>query len=116
MATVNDMLFNPPKDDPSEETRSKAEIKMEYLIKQGFTTDNIEMKSDLSKQAIKAIAKGLMHAQIFNDSTLGDLARTVMVLNVSKERKGRQELTEISRMMNNQEEDGQQTVLNRLLG
>jgi|SRR6056297_2335448 len=116
MATINEQLFNPPKASPEEENRSKAEIKMEYLIKQGFTKDNIEMKTDLSKQAIKAIAKGLMHAQIFNDSTLGDLAQAVMVLNVSKDRKGRGELTEISRMMNNQEEDGQNTVLNRLLG
>lgn len=113
--TINDMLFNPEVSSTTEE-RSQQEIKMEYLIKQGFTTDNIEMKSDLSKQAIKAISKGLMHALIFNDSTLETLARTVMVLNVSKDRKGRQELTEISKMIGNDHEDNQSSVLSKLLG
>jgi hypothetical protein len=114
--TINDMIFNPDNNTQQIEERSKTEIKMEYLIKQGFTTDNIEMKTDLSKQAIKAISKGLMHALIFNDSTLETLARTVMVLSVSKERKGRQELTEMSKMMSNHEEESQSNVLGRLLG
>jgi signal transduction histidine kinase len=113
--TINDMLFNPEASGTPDE-RSQHEIKMEYLIKQGFTTDNIEMKSDLSKSAIKAISKGLMHALIFNDSTLETLARTVMVLNVSKDRKGRQELTEISKMIGNDQPDNQSNVLGRLLG
>lgn len=113
--TINDMLFNPETSGTPEE-RSQQEIKMEYLIKQGFTTDNIEMKSDLSKSAIKAISKGLMHALIFNDATLETLARTVMVLNVSKDRKGRQELTEISKMIGNDQPDNQSNVLGRLLG
>lgn len=115
MASVNDMLFNPP-EETQEDNRSKSEIKLEYLIKQGFTRDNIEMKTDLSRPGIKAIAKGKMHAQIFNDTTMDQLATIVMVLNVSKERKGRQELTEFTRSLNNQEDDQQQTVLSRLLG
>lgn len=115
MPTVNDMLFNPVKDETTDE-RSKSEIKLEYLIKQGFTRENIEMKSDLSKQAIRAISKGLLHAEIFSDTTIRLLCDTVMVLNVSKDRKGRGELTELSRMINNQDESDQQTVLSRLLG
>ena len=113
--TINDMLFNNQTTNQPEE-RSQHEIKMEYLIKQGFTKDNIEMKSDLSKSAIKAISKGLMHALIFNDSTLEILAQTVMVLNVSKDRKGRQELTEISKMIGGDSDNSQSNVLSRLLG
>ena len=115
MSSVNDMLFNPVKNDQQDE-RSKSEIKLEYLIKQGFTKENIEMKSDLSKQAIRAISKGLLHAEIFSDTTIRLLCETVMVLIVSKDRKGRSELTELSRMINNQEDNEQQTVLSRLLG
>ena len=117
MSSVNEMLFNPSATSAEQvDERSKTEIRMEYLLKQGFTTDNIEMKTDLSKQAIKAISKGLMHAQIFQDETLKQLAETVMVLNVSKERKGRQELTELSRVANDQDPNSQETVLSRLLG
>ena len=114
MPSVNEMLFSEPETEAKDE-RSQSEIRMEYLIKQGFTTDNIEMKTDLSTGAIKAIAKGLLHAQIFGDSTLGDLARTVMVLNVSKNRKGRQELTELTRVANDSVEQ-EQSALSRLLG
>lgn len=116
MSSINDALFNPASTKAPEEERSKTEIRMEYLLKQGFTKDNIEMKTDLSKQAIKAISKGLMHAHIFQDETLRLLAETVMVLNVSKERKGRQELTELSRVANDSESNNQETVLSRLLG
>lgn len=112
---VNDMLFNPPKEE-EQDNRSKAEMRMEYAIEQGFTRDNIEMKTDLSKPAIKAIAKGLMHAEIFSDKTLETLAKTVMVLNVSKDRKGRGELTEITKMLNAADENDQANVLSRLLG
>ena len=115
MPTVNEMLFNPPQE-TQEDNRSKSEIKLEYLIKQGFTRENIEMKTDLSSPAIKAIAKGKMHAQIFNDQTMDDLATIVMVLNVSKDRKGRGELTEFTRTLNNQDETDNDTVLSRLLG
>jgi len=117
MSSINEQLFNPSATNAEQvDERSKTEIRMEYLLKQGFTTDNIEMKTDLSKQAIKAISKGLMHAQIFQDETLKQLAETVMVLNVSKERKGRQELTELSRVANDQDPNSQETVLSRLLG
>jgi len=74
MQTINDMLFNTSTPEQTDE-RSSAEI----------SRDNIEMKTDLSKQAIKAISKGLMHAQIFSDTTIADLCQTVMVLSVSSD-------------------------------
>ena len=116
MSTINDMLFNPETNKTESDDRSKSEIKLEFLLKQGFTRENIEMKTDLTKQAIKAIAKGLMHSSIFSDNAMQQLCDIVMVLNVSKERKGRQELTELSRMINDNPENEQQTVLSRLLG
>lgn len=114
MQTINDMLFNTSTPEQTDE-RSSAEIRMEYLIKQGFSRDNIEMKTDLSKQAIKAISKGLMHAQIFSDSTIADLCQTVMVLSVSKDRKGRKELTELTQSANSDLEPNR-NVLDRLIG
>jgi signal transduction histidine kinase len=115
MPSVNDLLFSQPETEQVDE-RSKSEIRMEYLIKQGFSKDNIEMKTDLTSQAIKAISKGLLHASIFSDSTIKQLCDTVMVLNVSKNRKGRQELTELTRVANDTVNDEQQTALSRLLG
>lgn len=115
MPSVNDLLYNQTSTPEQTDERSKAEIRMEYLIKQGFTKDNIEMKTDLSSQAIKAISKGLLHASIFSDDTIKQLCETVMILNVSKNRKGRQELTELTRVANDNP-DEQTNVLSRLLG
>lgn len=116
MTSVNDLLFNEEIEEEEKDQRSNAEIRMEYLLKQGFSRDNIEMKTDLSNQAIKAISKGLLHASIFSDSTIKQLCETVMVLNVSKDRKGRKELTELSQVMNTPDLQTESSVLGRLLG
>jgi len=115
--SINEMLFNTPQENTNqEETRSKQEIKLEYLLKQGFTRDNLEMKTDLTAKSIRAIAKGKMHSVIFNDSTLSDLCDLVMVLNVSKDRKGRKELTDLAKMLANENDEENRTFLSRLAG
>lgn len=100
---INDMLFGDPAEKPKDENeKSPLEAKVEFLLSQGFTRDNIEMKSDLSAKAIRAIAKGKMHAQIFNDSLINDFCDVIMILNISKDRKGRVELTDLTKMLMNE--------------
>lgn len=116
MDDISNALFSSNEAQEQEEV-SRAEQRIEFLLKQGFTRDNIEMKSDLTKPAIRAIAKAKMHATIFNDKTVDLLCDLVMVLNISKDRKGRQELTELTRMVATEPEaGGGGGVLNRLLG
>lgn len=113
---ISSALFGADPEQEQEEV-SKAEQRIEFLLKQGFTKDNIEMKTDLTKPAIKAIAKAKMHATIFGDATVDLLCEFVMILNISKDRKGRQELTELTRMVATESEAvGGGGMLNRLLG
>ena len=116
--TVNELLFNTKQENNTqEESRTKQEIKIEYLLAQGFSRDNLEMKTDLAARAIKAIAKGKMHSVIFGDSILSDLCDTVMTLNISKDRKGRKELTDLTKMLANENEDeNNRNILQRLAG
>jgi len=113
--SVNELLFNSKANENNEE-RSKQEIKIEYLLREGFNRDNLEMKSDLNPRLIKAIAKAKMHANIFADSLIDMLCSEVMVLNISKERKGRKELTDLAKMLATDQDQEGQGVLSRLMG
>lgn len=97
--------------------RTPHEIKIESLIKQGFSAENIEMKTDLNPQGIKAIAKGKIHADYFNDPMINELCDNIMVLSVSKDRKGRVELTDLTKLLaNDQSQSGGMSTISRLLG
>lgn len=113
--SVNDLLFNSGGNEKQEE-RSKQEIKIEYLLREGFNRDNLEMKSDLNPRLIKAIAKAKMHGAIFEDNLIMALCNEVMILNISKERKGRKELTDLAKMLATDQDNENASVLGRLLG
>lgn len=113
--SVNELLFNSGGNEKQEE-RSKQEIKIEYLLREGFNRDNLEMKSDLNPRLIKAIAKAKMHSTIFDDSLIMALCNEVMTLNISKERKGRKELTDLAKMLATDQDNEGSGVLSRLLG
>jgi signal transduction histidine kinase len=113
--SVNELLFN-SKTNESQEERSKQEIKIEYLLREGFNRDNLEMKSDLNPRLIKALAKAKMHSSIFADTLIAMLCSEVMVLNISKERKGRKELTDLAKMLATDQDQEGQGVLSRLMG
>jgi len=116
MADISATLFGEEEKTEQEEI-SRTEQRIEFFLKQGFTKENIEMKTDLTKSAIRAIAKAKMHATIFSDQTVDLLCDLVMVLNISKDRKGRSELTELTRMVATDQEIGNNTgMLSRLLG
>ncbi len=116
MDDISATLFGEEEKTEQEEV-SKAEQRIEFLLKQGFTKENIEMKTDLSKSAIRAIAKAKMHATLFGDQTVDLLCDLVMTLNISKDRKGRGELTELTRMVSVENETGGNSgMLSRLLG
>ena len=118
--TINSILFNDNgANDVAEEKQTKHEQKIEYLLEQLFTRDNIEMKTDLNPKGIKAIARGKMHSAIFNDDLVGSLCDTIMVLNVSKDRQGRKEATDLSKTLatdDNPTDGGIKDFVNRLGG
>lgn len=116
MDEISNALFGEQPEQEQEQI-SKAEARIEYLLKQGFTDDNLEMKTDLTKKGIRAIAKAKMHATIFQDEAVETLCNIVMTLNISKDRKGRQELTELTRMASvDDPTSGGSGMINRLLG
>ena len=83
----------------SDETDDKSikETAFEEGIQQLFTKDNLEMKTDLSPPLILAMSRGRIYQKYFHSKIMGDFIDNVMILSVSKGRKGRQELVALVR-------------------
>lgn len=102
---------------PPSSKENKDEESANFLFKQGFSLENIEMKTDLTDNGIKAITRGLMHFEIFQDPIVKKLAEKIMVLSISKDRKGRAELTTLTQTLANERGfGGGGSVMSRLLG
>jgi len=62
-----------------------------------ISTDDIDIKTDLTPRQIVAITKGKLYAQTFGIQLVADLCKLNETLLVSKKRAGRQELIEMSK-------------------
>lgn len=83
---------------------NRKDMWMQEVSKQIFSKDNIEVKTDLNTNQINALTKGLLFADTYGVSLMRNLCNTIMVLSVSKDRKGRKEFTEIAKTFNNESE------------
>ena len=106
-----------PQDNP---TATKDNVRDEHLLKiidEIYSEDHIEIKTDLNVPQINAITKGLLFAERYNCTLMGDLCNTMMKLLVSKNRQSRKEFTEISKSMQpHNEEQAPPTLDKRLFG
>ena len=82
------------------EPENRKDIWMQEVSKQIFSKDNIEVKTDINTSQINALTKGLLFAKTYNVSLMKDLCDTIMVLSVSKDRRGRKEFTDIAKTFN----------------
>jgi phosphatidate phosphatase APP1 len=90
---------------------------LEMAIKEVYSKKNIELKTDLNDNLIKALTRGKMFYKQYGIKIMNDLVQTVMELRVSKDRKGRQEFTKIVQSMNSyQDMEGKPTLNERLFG
>lgn len=109
---TTDMLFNI---DDQEERLSAREIRELKLLDEIYSKKDIEMKTDLSIELVKALTKGQLFADKYNSTLMGDLTNRLMILLVSKGRKGRQEFIEMAKATNS-EEQLPPTLSQRLMG
>lgn len=97
---VNKFLFTPE----PEETNTKESYEgqhIEKIVEEIYSTDDIEVKTDLNDAEIKAIAKGQIFADRYNCNVVEKLCNKIMVLKVSKGRLGRKEFKDIAQSIQN---------------
>lgn len=87
---------------------------LEQLISEIFKTDNIGIRSDLTKEQILVFSKAQLYADNYNVSIITKLCNNFMTLSLSKNRSSRKELVEISKSFNSHEPEA--SVTDRLLG
>jgi len=82
-----------------------------------YSTDNIEVKTDLTPPQILAITKLSIYGTTFGIDIANQIAHKFMELSVSKNRLGRKEFTEISKATQSPSiELGTPTIQEKLLG
>lgn len=120
---INDLLketfISIPEDNTSMgssvEGRSN-EILMKVLDK-AFTTEDIELKTDLTTNQIVQFARARRFADQFSIDVLNKFIYDLSVYSVSKDRKGRKEYVEIAKSLHNMEHEQQEgNIRDRLLG
>lgn len=112
---INAFILTPNNTDniPQESIQDAHNAK---IIEEVYSTENIEVKTDLNELQIKAITKGQLFAEHYNCSIMGKLCNKIMVLSISKNRLGRKEFKEISQNIQNPPEPDPITMRERLLG
>lgn len=98
-----------------EEKLTSREMREMKLLEEIYSKTDIEMKTDLSLDLVKAITKGQLFAVKYESKLMGDLTNRLMILLVSKGRQGRKEFIEMSKSMNS-EPEAVPTLSQRLLG
>ena len=100
---------------PKEENTDPKESVLEITLKQLFSTDKLEMKSDLSQDLILAMSRGKVFVDKFQSTELDNLINYILKLSVSKDRKGRIEMVDLARNMQDPLDDnGESSMFRRL--
>lgn len=108
-----DLIEPKEKSEDTENTKSSLEISMDQL----FSYERLEMKSDLSQELILAMARGNVIAEKFRSPELKELMNNILKFSVSKDRKGRIEMVDLARNMQEPLEDtGGYDVMRRMFG
>jgi len=77
--------------------KSSEENPQLLLIKENYNPENIEMKTDLTEDAVRDFARGNIFADHYGCDILRDYMTGFMTMMVSKGRKGRSESIEMAR-------------------
>lgn len=70
---------------------------LEKMLGDFYSTENIEMKTDLTQQQINSIVKAKTFIARYKSDYLNDYIRNIMILSISKSRQGRKEWGEIAK-------------------
>lgn len=110
-----DLLFS--NSDNTENTQlSPHEQTLQKALDELFSTEGIDLKSDINAIQVSALTRGYIFADVYKSKHMNDLVKHVLELSVSKARKGRGEFVKI--LQNNvapNEDGGLKIVRRRLL-
>lgn len=98
-----------------DETTSIQEKTLEKALDELFSTEGIDLKSDISNIQISAITRGYIFADVYKCKFMGDLVRHILELSVSKNRQGRGEFVKVLQSANNQQEEPPLKLMRRRL-
>lgn len=100
---------------PKEENTEPRETVLEVTLKELFSFDKLEMKSDLSQDLILAMSRGKVFVDKFHSKELNNLMDYILKLSVSKDRKGRVEMVDLARNTQDPIDDlGNESMFRRL--
>ena len=100
---------------PKEENLESKESVLEITLKELFSFEKLEMKSDLSQDLILAMARGKVFTGKFHSKELDNLMDYILKLSVSKDRKGRVEMVDLARNSQDPMDDnGDNSLFRRL--
>ena len=100
---------------PKEENSEPKETVLEVTLKELFSYDKLEMKSDLSQDLILAMSRGKVISKKFKCPELDNLMDNILKLSVSKDRKGREEMVELARnSIDPMDDNGSESMFKRL--
>lgn len=100
---LNNTFFE--KDKTDEDKPTKREEMLNKTIREVFSTDNIEVRTDLNVNQINALSKGLLFADHFNSDILRKLCKNIMSLSLSKDRKSRGEFVDLTKNNLNRQDE-----------
>lgn len=109
--SVTESLFNVN----DTNTASLKEQNMAKLLEEIYSTNNIDIKTDLNQRQVNAITKGKLFATTFNCDIMMNLCNLHETLLISKNRAGRKEFIEMSKSVTNSDTE-ETSVRERLLG
>jgi hypothetical protein len=117
MSDTTAQLFAAPVEQESPNIDSLAEQIKAKIVDEIFSTNNIDMKTDLNQKQINAITKGKLYAEHFGSKLMLNLCNLHETLLISKSRAGRKEFIELTKnVLSHQEENLAPTIKERLLG
>lgn len=98
-----------------DETTSIQEKTLEKALDELFSTEGIDLKSDISNIQISAITRGYIFADVYKCKYMSELVRHILELSVSKNRQGRGEFVKVLQSANNQQEEPPLKLMRRRL-
>lgn len=70
---------------------------LDKIIKENFSTENIEVRSDLNTKQILVLSRAKIYASHFGLGIVESFCNNIMTLSLSKDRKSRGELVQLSK-------------------
>jgi hypothetical protein len=88
---------------------------LEKMLADFYSTENIEMKTELNQSQINSIVKAKTFIQRYKSNYMSEYIKNIMILSISKSRQGRKEWGEIAKREMTMEES-KKSLSERLFG